>query len=162
MTCPQCQTPDTRVVDSRVVEDGTTIRRRRECSKCGFRFSTIEELEILALTVIKRDNSEELYDPEKLTTGLKLALRKRQLTADKWRQLVRRIEQDIQCAARHDRVASAQIGEIVMRRLKKTDQVAYIRFASVYRSFTDIKEFADELQKVRPRRVTHPYSKNKN
>lgn len=140
------------MLDSRVVLDGMAIRRRRECSKCGFRFSTYEEMEILDLTVIKRDERRESYDREKLEEGLKKALEKRQLDSEKFKQLVNNIEKDIQIFVRGqnngNEIPSGQIGEIVMKNLKKVDKVAYIRFASVYKSFDDIEEFFDEAEKL--------------
>jgi len=113
-----------------VATDGSSIRRRRECLKCGFRFSTYEEIEILDLTVIKRDGSKEVYDKDKLVRGLKKALEKRPITEEKFKQLVNSVERDIQ-ALRKNEITSNQIGQIVMKYLRKVDQVAYIRFASV-------------------------------
>lgn len=148
MRCPSCHTEDTRVIDSRVIEDGFAIRRRRECSKCTFRYSTIEEIEILTLNVEKVDGVVQAYDKEKLLRSLKLPLQKRPITPAKLKRIVQSIEQEIQTRARKDQISTRSIGEIVMKHLKKIDKVAYIRFASVYRSFEDVDEFADELKKL--------------
>lgn len=149
MHCPSCHAEDTRVIDSRVIEEGTSIRRRRACEHCAFRFTTTEEIEILSLTVTKADGQEETYDKEKLVHGLKLALRKRTtISPSRFRRTVHAIEQDIQSKAKSERISSRDIGEIVMKHLKKLDKIAYIRFASVYRSFEDVEAFADELEKL--------------
>ena len=144
MHCPVCSHPDSRVVDSRLSPDGTSIRRRRECDHCEYRFSTLEEVELLDVTVVKRDGRREAYTREKMERGLKKALEKRSYTDADFRTLVHEVERDIQ---RHkmSELRSSDIGEIVMNRLKAFDKVAYIRFASVYRSFEDVKTFHDEL-----------------
>jgi transcriptional repressor NrdR len=147
MKCPVCHYAETKVVDSRVASDGSSIRRRRECLKCGFRFSTYEEIEILDLTIIKRDGSKQAYNKDKLTRGLKKALEKRPITEEKFKRLVNAVERDIQ-ALRQNEITSPQLGQIVMKELKKTDQVAYIRFASVYQSFKDVQTFQRELNKL--------------
>ncbi len=125
--------------------DGLSIRRRRECTKCNFRFSTVEQGEILDLTVIKRDGRREPYNKEKLSQGLKHSLEKRPVTAEQFTSLVQKIERDIQ-RKRKTELTSRDIGELVMKRLKSFDQVAYIRFASVYRSFQDAQSFTRELK----------------
>lgn len=147
MKCPICYYDDTKVVDSRVAIDGLSIRRRRECLKCGFRFSTYEEVEILDLTIIKRDGRHETYNREKLMSGLKKSLEKRAVTDDQFKQLIHSIERDLQ-RLRKPEVTSQQVGQMVMKQLKKTDQVAYIRYASVYEQFKDAKEFQKELNKL--------------
>lgn len=147
MKCPICYYKDTKVVDSRVASDGFSIRRRRECLKCNFRFSTYEELEILELTIIKRDGRKEAYQREKLERGLKKALEKRPITKDNFKKAVNLIERDLQ-KLRKSEVTADQIGYLVMKHLKKIDKVAYIRFASVYQSFKDINEFSEELDKL--------------
>lgn len=144
MYCPACNYKDTKVTDSRLTSDGLGIRRRRECLKCSFRFSTMEELEILDLTVIKRNGQKESYSREKLERGLKKALEKRPITEDSFKKLVHNVERDIEKRKRRE-MTSMEIGEIVMKRLKKFDKIAYIRFASVYRSFEDVKTFQKEL-----------------
>jgi len=147
MKCPACYYLETKVIDSRVASDNLSIRRRRECLKCGFRFSTREEVEILNLAVVKREGHKEPYAREKLERGLKRALEKRPITNDDFKKLVNNVERDIQIKAK-DEIKSSQIGEIIMKRLKKVDQVAYIRFASVYQSFKDAKTFQKELNRL--------------
>ena len=148
MRCPYCSHEETKVIDSRVASDGLSIRRRRECLKCNYRFSTYEEVEILDLQVIKRDGTTESYVREKLEGGLRKALEKRPTTAEDFKRLVSEIEQDIQKKMVDSRIESKEIGNIVVRKLKKYDQIAYLRFASVYRQFADIEEFKKELQKL--------------
>lgn len=148
MQCPKCLYDDTKVLDSRVATDGYSIRRRRECGKCKFRFSTLEQMEILDLMVVKRNGSREPYSKEKLVSGIQLALEKRPITQDALKKLIAAIEQAISNDAAGDEITSTQIGEIVMKQLKKVDQVGYIRFASVYRQFKDVAEFKRELKKL--------------
>jgi transcriptional repressor NrdR len=148
MRCPSCQNEDTKVLDSRPVEEGSAIRRRRECEKCGFRFSTYEEIEILDLSVLKKNGKKELYSREKLERGIKRAFEKRPHTDDTLRKLISGIETDVQRKAKDGEIQSQDIGEIVMKRIKRVDKVAYIRFASVYREFEDLKEFKQELEKL--------------
>ena len=144
MHCPVCGHFDTKVVDSRLSPNGTSIRRRRSCDTCEYRFSTLEEIELLDITVVKRDGHREAYSREKLERGLRRALEKRQHIDAEFRSLIQAIERDVQCRKSNE-ITSADIGEIVMERLKTFDTVAYIRFASVYRSFEDVKTFRDEL-----------------
>lgn len=144
MHCPVCPAQDTKVTDSRLSEGGFIIKRRRECQRCGFRFSTLEQIEILNLMVIKRNGAKEPYSREKLETGLRKSLEKRPYTQEKFRQLINTVERDIQ-KKKGDEITSGEIGEILMRRLKTFDKVAYIRFASVYRAFEDVKTFQKEL-----------------
>ncbi len=148
MRCPNCQNDETKVLDSRPVEEGTAIRRRRECDKCSFRFSTYEEMEILDLSVEKQGGRREVYLREKLERGLRRAFQKRPHTDDLFKKMITGIEQDIQKKARDSTIKSSEIGEIIMKRIKKIDKVAYIRFASVYRQFEDVEEFKQELQKL--------------
>ncbi|MBU0597551.1 transcriptional regulator NrdR, partial [Patescibacteria group bacterium] len=147
MRCPACHHSDTKVTDSRLVSDGLAIRRRRECLKCNFRFSTYEEVEILNLTLIKRDGRTEPYNKQKLEAGLKKSFEKRPITQDEFKKLVNRIERDIQLEGKNE-IKSRRVGEIVMKHLRRVDAVAYIRFASVYRSFKDAKTFQRELKKL--------------
>lgn len=147
MRCPICNYNDTKVIDSRITSDGLSIRRRRECERCEYRFSTIEEAELLDLTVVKRDGRREPYSRDKLERGLRKALEKRQYTDLDFQKLVHSIERDIQKKKR-DELRSSEIGEIVMYRLRGFDKVAYIRFASVYRAFEDVKTFQQELDKL--------------
>ena len=148
MYCPVCNNNDTKVVDSRLAADGMAIRRRRECEKCTYRFSTIEEVTLLDLTVIKRDGRREAYNREKLVRGLERSLEKRPYTEVDFQRLVHRVERDIQ-KKRRGELTSSEIGEIVMRALKKFDKIAYIRFASVYRAFEDVATFERELKALK-------------
>lgn len=147
MICPVCSHEETKVTDSREAADGSAIRRRRECLKCEFRFSTAEEAVLLDFMVLKSDGRRVPYAREKLEAGLRKALEKRPHDAEGFRQLVAGVERDIQ-RLRRDEVKSRDIGEVVMKHLKEFDQVAYIRFASVYRSFADVREFGEELKKL--------------
>ncbi len=147
MKCPICYFPDTKVIDSRVAPDGLSIRRRRECLKCSFRFSTYEEIELLELMIVKRDGRREAYNREKMVNGLKRSCEKRPITEDQFRKLINSIERDIQRLKKPE-ITSRQVGQIVMKNLKKVDQVAYIRYASVYESFKDANEFQKELNKL--------------
>jgi transcriptional repressor NrdR len=161
MRCAVCNHKDTRVVDSRVAPDGASVRRRRECEKCGFRFSTNEEIELLDLTVIKRDGRRESYARDKLVRGLSKALEKRPYTDLAFQKLIHKVERDIQ-KKRRGQLTTAELGDIVMKNLRTFDKVAYIRFASVYRSFEDVESFEDELQKLfRKNRRALPQIKKK-
>ncbi len=150
MKCPVCGNDNTRVLDSRVASDGVTVRRRRECSKkkCAFRFSTIEEIELLDFVIVKRDGRKESYHKEKLKSGIKRALEKRPHTDEEISQLIRDIEMDLQ-KTKQTEINSSILGDIVMENLKKFDKVAYIRYASVYRSFEDVKTFEKELKNLK-------------
>lgn len=148
MKCPVCHYPETKVTDSRETEEGLITRRRRQCLRCSFRFSTYEEVEILDLMVIKRDGSREPYGRLKIIKGLRKALEKRPLTEDSFKKLVSGIERDIQLKVKGGEITSMQLGEIVMKHLRRVDQVAYIRFASVYQSFKDAKAFLQELNNL--------------
>lgn len=149
MKCPVCHHSDSKVTDSRLVTDGFAIRRRRECLRCEARFSTYEEVELLNLTVLKRDGRREAYQRIKLEQGIRKAVEKRPITAEEFRRLISRIEGDIQKNGGRkggtQEIKASDIGEIIMRHLKRLDPVAYIRFASVYRSFTDAETFQREL-----------------
>ena len=147
MFCPVCSHEDTKVVDSRLSNDGHGIRRRRECEDCEYRFSTVEEAEILDLMLLKRDGRREPYSREKLEAGLKKSLEKRGVSPERFKELVGTIERDIQ-KLKQDEIPSRTIGEIVMRQLRTFDVVAYIRFASVYRSFDEAENFQEELDKL--------------
>lgn len=148
MYCAVCNHKDSKVVDSRISTDGASVRRRRECEKCGFRFSTLEEVELLDLTVIKRDGRRESYSREKMIRGLEKSLEKRPYTDQAFQKLVHKIERDVQ-KKRRGQLTSEELGEILMKQLKAFDKVAYIRFASVYRSFEDVETFEDELRKLK-------------
>ncbi len=148
MNCPKCLNVDTKVVDSRPVEELAAIRRRRECEKCEFRFSTYEQIEILDLKVIKRDGVRQNYSREKLERGLRRAFEKREHTDQTFKKIVSSVEQEIQKKAVSGEITSNTIGEIVMKAIRKVDKVAYIRFASVYRQFEDIEEFKEAILKL--------------
>ena len=145
MKCPFCSFLDTKVVDSRPDKGGATIRRRRECESCGKRFTTHERVEEILPQVQKKDGRRESFDRLKLIAGIKKACQKRPVSAEQIEQMVDRLEMRLQESGERE-VPSAMIGEWVMSELHKVDQVAYVRFASVYRSFKDISEFMVELQ----------------
>jgi transcriptional repressor NrdR len=161
MKCPVCHYPDTKVNDSRETEEGLVTRRRRQCLRCNFRFSTYEEVEILGLMVVKRDSSKESYSRVKIEAGLTKALEKRPITAATFKKLVTAIERDVQIKGKGGEITSTQIGEIVMKHLKKVDQVAYIRFASVYQSFKNAQEFLAEVHKLLGGRVAKKFKSRK-
>ena len=145
MHCPTCKNKNTKVLDSRLVGEGFSIRRRRSCLKCNFRFSTVEEIEILDLIVIKRDGHRENYNRNKIIRGLKRALEKIPYLEEDFNFLIREIEREIQKKVVSNQITYKKLGQIVMKKLKSFDKVAYIRYASVYRSFKDIKNFQKEL-----------------
>lgn len=151
MYCPACGNDTTKVIDSRVAADGLSIRRRRVCGQCEFRFSTYEEMEVLNVVIVKRDGKKEAYSRDKLKKGLQRALEKRPVAPDDVKQVVSKIERDIQLL-RKSEVASEQVGRLVMKHLRTLDQVAYIRYASVYESFDDVRMFSEELDKLMRRR----------
>lgn len=150
MHCPTCNCKNTKVVDSRLAQDGMTVRRRRECEKCNYRFSTIEEMELLDITIVKRDGSREAYSRAKLSNGILQSLTKRPYTQDKFDKLISNIERDIQKRNIRE-VTSQAVGEIVMKYLRKFDKVAYIRFASIYRAFGDVDKFRKEVVSLKKR-----------
>ena len=147
MRCPYCSFSESKVIDSRPAEEGTTIRRRRECLSCGKRFTTYEVMERLPLLVVKRDGSRQSFDRMKIIGGMVKACEKRPVPVDEIERIADEIEQELQSSLERE-VSSAQIGEMIMDRLKDMDQVAYVRFASVYRQFKDINTFLDELNKL--------------
>ena len=147
MKCPFCGFTDSKVIDSRPAEDGTTIRRRRECLDCLKRFTTYEVIERMPLVVIKRDGSRQSFDNVKIINGLVRACEKRPVTMAQIEELADDIEQELRGRLESE-VSSETIGEMVMLRLKDLDEVAYVRFASVYRSFKDINTFMEELTKL--------------
>lgn len=147
MRCPVCNHDDVSVVDTRSAEDEMSVRRRRECEKCQYRFSTIEEIELLDIIVVKRDGARQSYMREKIEDGIRRSLTKRPYTQEKFHRLIHAIERDIQKKRRRE-IASREIGELVMKHLHSFDKVAYIRFASVYRDFKDVKTFEKELQRL--------------
>ena len=147
MKCPYCSNPDTRVVDSRPAEDGTSIRRRRSCDSCGKRFTTYEKVETIPLIIIKKDNTREQYSRMKIENGVIRACYKRPVPAEESERMIDRIETEV-FSLEEKEIPSHVIGEMVMDGLKDLDEVAYVRFASVYREFKDINTFMDELKKV--------------
>jgi len=147
MRCPYCSYSESKVIDSRPAEEGTTIRRRRECLSCGKRFTTYEIMERLPLLVVKRDGSRQSFDRMKVIGGMIKACEKRPVPVDEIERVADEIEQELQSSLERE-VSSVQIGEMIMERLKDLDQVAYVRFASVYRQFKDINTFLDELNKL--------------
>lgn len=147
MKCPYCGEQDSKVVDSRHSEDGSSIRRRRECLLCGKRFTTYEIVESLPIVVVKRDGSRQSFDRNKILNGMLRACEKRPVSLAAMEGVVDDIEQYIQNSLERE-VRSEEIGELVMEKLKQMDEVAYVRFASVYRSFTDVNSFMQELNKI--------------
>ena len=147
MHCPFCQNEDTRVIDSRVSEDGATIRRRRECERCSERFNTFETVEIKLPAIVKSDGRREAFDERKLRTGVERALQKRPVASDAVDSVVREIVKQLR-AVNEREVFSRLIGEWVMDELKRLDQVAYVRFASVYRRFEDVQAFREEVERL--------------
>ena len=146
MKCPFCNQDNTRVVDSRPVEDTNSIRRRRLCDACGRRFTTYERVETIPLTVIKKDQNREQYSRKKIQDGVLRACYKRPISIEKIEEMIDSIEGEIFNEEERE-ISSTKIGEIVMTHLKKLDAVAYVRFASVYREFKDVSTFLDELKK---------------
>lgn len=145
MKCPFCSYADSRVIDSRSVDNGTSIRRRRECPECGRRFTTYEKYEETSLLVIKKDGRRELFDSQKLTNGLLKAFEKRAFSYEQIQSIASGIERDLRALGESE-VKSTLIGETVMKALEKIDQIAYVRFASVYRQFADVNSFMQEIQ----------------
>lgn len=147
MKCPYCGYTESKVIDSRAADDNERIRRRRECLKCGKRFTTHEIIETVPVIVVKRDKSRESFDRNKLTNGLVRACEKRPVSIDKIEEIVNTIESKVQASLDRE-VTTQQIGEMAMDELRNVDEVSYVRFASVYRSFKDIETFMDELNKL--------------
>ena len=145
MKCPFCSYADSRVIDSRSVDNGTSIRRRRECPECGRRFTTYEKYEETPLLVIKKDGRRELFDSQKLTNGLLKAFEKRPFSYEQIQSIASGIERDLRALGESE-VNSTLIGETVLKALEKIDQIAYVRFASVYRQFADVNSFMQEIQ----------------
>ena len=147
MRCPFCENPDSKVIDSRPTEDGHAIRRRRECTRCENRFTTYEKVEEVMLMVIKRDGSREAFDRKKVMNGIVKACEKRPVSMDTIEGMVDNIERGLNNLMKKE-VESSFIGELIMEQLKEVDQVAYVRFASVYRQFTDVNTFVAEIEKL--------------
>ena len=144
MKCPFCSYEESKVIDSRPTDEGERIRRRRECMKCGKRFTTYEIIESVPILVIKKDKSREVFDRNKLLSGMMRACEKRQVSIETLEKAVDEIEANLQNSLDRE-VTSIHIGELAMDKLKEIDEVAYVRFASVYRHFKDINAFMDEL-----------------
>jgi len=147
MYCPFCSHNETKVIDSRDTNDGKAIRRRRECEKCQARFSTYEEVEIMRLSVIKKDGRKEEYDKKKIESGIRKSLEKRPVSEEKINKIIGDIEYEIQ-AKENCEITSKEIGRIILEKLKETDDVAYLRFASVYKSFGSAESFKKEADKI--------------
>ncbi len=147
MRCPFCSHDDTRVIDSRLVAEGGQVRRRRECTACSDRFTTYETAELLMPRVIKQNGSREPYDQAKLRAGILRALEKRPVSVEKIESVVSQIEHALQATGERE-VQTLKVGELVMEHLKQLDQVAYVRFASVYRDFKDLNEFREEIDRL--------------
>ena len=147
MRCPKCGNADDKVIDTRPSEEGRTIRRRRECLSCGNRFSTIERVEGLSLKVIKKDGTRQEFSSEKLLEGLSSACSKRPVSNEELVTIVSEIENMIQ-DQKNGELSTKAIGEHVMNRLKELDKVAYVKFASVYRDFTDVASFTKEIENI--------------
>lgn len=147
MRCPSCQYNGTKVVDSRPVDENKSIRRRRECEECGFRFTTFEKVEETPLIVVKKDGSREEFSREKVLRGLIRACEKRPVTLEQLEEIVFTIEKELRRMGNSE-VKSEQVGEKVMDKLAKVDEVAYVRFASVYRQFKDINVFMEEVKEI--------------
>lgn len=147
MRCPVCNHKDTSVVDTRPVVNDLAVRRRRECDRCHYRFSTVEEIELLDIIVVKQDGAREVYMRDKMENGIRRSLTKRPYTQEDFERLVHAIERDIQKKKKRE-IASKDIGGLVMKHLESFDKVAYIRFASVYRDFKDVKTFEKEVKRL--------------
>jgi len=147
MKCPYCGSDDTRVSDSRPVEENNSIRRRRVCDGCGKRFTTFEKIESVHMIIIKKDNNREQYERTKIESGILRACYKRPVSADQIQTIINEVEREIFYQEMNE-IPSSRIGEMVMKKLKDVDPVAYVRFASVYREFKDVNTFMDELKKI--------------
>ena len=148
MRCPFCQSEDTQVVDTRSNPEANTIRRRRKCLKCDKRFTTYERVDLKMPRLVKKDGSRTDFDREKLTASMRLALRKRPVATEAVDSAVDRIEERLRALGERE-VSTSRVGDFVIRELAKLDKVAYIRFASVYRSFSDVDDFRDAIREVR-------------
>lgn len=147
MHCPFCGAHETKVIDSRLVSDGLQVRRRRECLKCSDRFTTFEVAELLMPKLVKQDGTRQPFDEEKLRGGMQRALEKRPVSAEAFEIAISAIKHNLQALGERE-VKSGVLGALVMEQLRKLDQVAYVRFASVYRKFQDISEFQDEINRL--------------
>jgi transcriptional repressor NrdR len=147
MFCPFCSVQETKVIDSRLVADGNQVRRRRECTVCKERFTTFEMAELVMPRIVKRDGSREPFHEEKLRAGLQRALEKRPVSTEQVEQCISRLKSSLRATGERE-VSSEFLGNLIMDALKELDKVAYVRFASVYRSFEDIREFGEEIARL--------------
>ncbi len=147
MYCAKCKCDESKVIDSRLVEEGNSIRRRRECLKCKFRFTTYEKIEYTPIVIIKKNGSRQFFDREKILKGLIKACEKRPISMETIEKIVNDIELELNNSLDKE-IPSAQIGELIIKYLRDVDDIAYVRFASVYRQFKDINEFNSELNKL--------------
>lgn len=147
MKCPFCGEQESRVLNSRAAREGVAVRRRRECGRCNNRFTTMEKIEEEPIVVIKRDGRRELFDSGKILQGLLLAGQKRNVPLSTWQQLVDNLEQELRSSFTRE-VAADQIGDFILNKVRQVDEVAYVRFASVFRQFPDVETFRDELEKM--------------
>ncbi|MBR7746771.1 transcriptional regulator NrdR [Undibacterium baiyunense] len=148
MKCPYCHHDETQVIDTRISEEGDSIRRRRRCSSCDKRFTTYERIELAMPVIVKKNGSRSEYESSKLRASLMLALRKRPVSAEAVDTAIRHIEEKLLASGERE-IISGHLGELVMRELKRLDKIAYIRFASVYKSFEDVSEFVEAIQEVK-------------
>jgi len=147
MRCPNCGYKEDKVVDSRATQEESAIRRRRECLKCGKRFTTYEYIEEVSMMVIKKDGRREPFDRKKILSGIMKACEKRPISVEKMEELATQIERAMQKKSDHE-ISSSKVGELIMEKLKMLDDVAYVRFASVYRQFKDVGQFMEELKGI--------------
>lgn len=147
MRCPFCRFDESRVLDSRPVEDGSVVRRRRECLRCGERFTTYEKVELTPLLVVKKDGRREPFDRQKIVAGLITACEKRPVSLDRLEELAADVEREVRGRLERE-VESKEIGDLVMQRLQHIDEIAYVRFASVYLEFSDLRRFRDEVDRL--------------
>lgn len=159
MKCPFCNASDTKVIDSRPADDNSSIRRRRQCETCGKRFTTYEKLETMPLMVIRKDNSREVYDRAKIEAGVLHSCHKRPVSPQQISKTIDEIETAI-FNGEEKEVSTSAIGELVMEKLKDLDEVAYVRFASVYREFKDVNTFMEELGKLLKNKTEFPDGRN--
>lgn len=150
MKCHDCQYLDSKVIESRDLDESSTIRRRRQCLRCGARFTTYERAEMPTVAVVKKDGRREIFNREKVAAGIYRAVEKRPIPIVAIEELIARIEREVRSSGESE-IESGRIGEMVMERLEELDEVAYVRFASVYRSFTDVASFEAELRRLRSR-----------
>ncbi|MBZ4682677.1 MAG: transcriptional repressor NrdR [Fusobacteriaceae bacterium] len=149
MRCPYCKSEDSKVIDSRNYQEGFSIKRRRECINCGERFTTYERVERLPIHVVKRDGSQEDFDRDKVLRGLLRATIKRDIKREELEKIVDEIEMEIEEKSNKREIKSSFLGELIMEKLKKIDEVAYVRFASVYKKFDDLKSFIKEIETIK-------------